>query len=72
LFKEELKMEKDSSTTRRNFIKAAALWGGLGTLLGSAKPAVAEPDRPLQKTHELRSGYRVTPQIKRYYETAGL
>ena len=62
----------DLSTTRRGFIKIAALWGGLGTLLGSPKPAAAKENLPLPKADEPRPGYRVTEQVKRYYETAGL
>jgi hypothetical protein len=65
-------MKMDLNTTRRGFIKTAALWGGLGTLIGGSKPVGAKPNQSLPKADEPRPGYRVTAQVKRYYETAGL
>ena len=68
-------MKLEFEASRRTFIKTAAILGGLGALLGiggrSAAATKALPTRPDHQTQSGR-GYRLTEQVKRYYETARL
>jgi hypothetical protein len=68
-------MKLEFEASRRTFIKTAAILGGLGALLGfgrrsaaASKALPSRPDRPTQPGQ----GYRLTEQVKRYYETARL
>jgi len=67
-------MEWEFEASRRTFIKAAAIFGGLSGLLGiggrsaAAKALPSRPDQPVRSGQ----GYRLTEHIKRYYETARL
>ena len=65
-------INRNLSTSRRTFIKHAAIFGGsaLGFFLG--RPAAAEPKQPLPEKSPSGRGYRLTEHIKRYYETARL
>jgi hypothetical protein len=51
------------------FLKGAAIVGGLALLLGRDKPAAAKPE-PSPPQQEPSRGYRLTEQVKKYYETA--
>ena len=56
---------------RRTFIKSAALFGGLAVLFGiGGGPGVVKPKGPLPKPEPSGQGYRLTEQVKKYYETA--
>jgi hypothetical protein len=57
---------------RRAFLKLAALFGGVGVLLASGRPAAAEPKRSQPEPGPSGQGYRLTDQVKKYYETARL
>lgn len=56
---------------RRTFIKGAALLGGLTVLFGiGPRPAVGKPTESLPKPDSSGQGYRLTEQVKKYYEAA--
>lgn len=57
---------------RRAFIKQVAVFGGFGVLLGIGKPAAAVRDQPEKQAKPYGQGYRLTEQVKKYYETARL
>ncbi len=64
-------MKLDFTGSRRNFLKCAAVFGGLALLLGLDRPKAAKPKQsPPQQ--EQSKGYRLTEHIKKYYETARL
>lgn len=63
-------MEREIIGTRRTFFKQAALFGWLGVLLVAGRPAVAKPKKPLPEPEPSGRGYRLTEQVKKYYETA--
>ena len=65
-------MKREIIGNRRTFIKGAALFGGLAALfgLGSSRPNVVKPKVPLPKPEPSGQGYRLTDQVKKYYETA--
>ncbi len=64
-------MKREIIGNRRTFIKSAALFGGLAVLIGmGGKPAVGKPKGPLPKPEPPGQGYRLTEQVKKYYETA--
>jgi hypothetical protein len=64
-------MKKEIIGNRRTFIKSAALFGGLAVLLGfGGKPGVVKPKEPLPEPEPSGQGYRLTEQVKKYYETA--
>ena len=67
-------MELDIKTSRRTFIKTAAILGGLGALLGISRSATGAKERPSRPQQQAQSsqGYRLTEHVKRYYETARL
>jgi hypothetical protein len=67
-------MKMELTGNRRSFLKHAAVLGGaaLSLLLGrktaAAAPVQIEP--PAKEADA--AGYRLTPHIKKYYETANL
>jgi hypothetical protein len=64
-------MRREIIGNRRTFIKGAALFGGLAVLLGfGGKPGAPKPKGPLPKPEPSGQGYRLTEQVKKYYETA--
>ena len=64
-------MKRGIIGNRRTFIKGAALFGGLAVLLGfGGKPGAPKPKEPLSKPEPSGRGYRLTEQVKKYYETA--
>jgi hypothetical protein len=67
-------MKTDFSTHRRNFLKHTAILGGLGLLsmLGYKKTKTAEMKNVSPAASVNGQGYRLTEQIKKYYETARL
>jgi len=66
-------MKIDLTGSRRNFLKNTAILGGLGLLsmLGYGKNKDAEV-RNISPASADSEGYRLTEQIKKYYETARL
>lgn len=56
--------------SRRTFIKGAALLGGLAVLFGFGRPATGKSKEPLPRPEPTGQGYRLTEQVKKYYETA--
>ena len=67
-------MKMELTGNRRTFLKHTAILGGaaLSLLLGR-KTAAAEPvqvEPPAKKADA--AGYRLTPHIQKYYETASL
>jgi hypothetical protein len=68
-------MKLEFEASRRTFIKTAAILGGLGALLGiGGRSSAATKDLPFRPDYPTQSGqgYRLTEQVKRYYETARL
>jgi len=64
-------MKREIIGNRRTFIKSAAIFGGLAVLLGfGSKPGALKPKGPLPKPEPSGRGYRLTEQVKKYYETA--
>ena len=63
-------MKMKISCDRRTFIKRATIFGGLAALLGIRKPAAAGREQPEKQAEPQGQGYRVTEQVKKYYETA--
>jgi len=64
-------MKQEIIGNRRTFIKGAALFGGLTVLFGiGARPGVVKPKGALPAPEPSRQGYRLTEQVKKYYETA--
>lgn len=64
-------MKREIIGNRRAFIKGAALFGGLALLFGmGGGPGFVKPKKPLTKTEPSGQGYRLTDQVKKYYETA--
>jgi hypothetical protein len=64
-------MKREIIGNRRAFIKGAAIFGGLATLFGmGASPGMVKPKGPLPKPEPSGQGYRLTKQVKKYYETA--
>ncbi len=57
---------------RRSFFKQAALLGLLGLAATAGRPAFAEPKKALPQPEPTSQGYRVTEQVRKYYETAAL
>lgn len=66
-------MKTDFSGNRRTFLKNTAVLGGLGllSLLGHGKNKDAEIKNIASASAD-SEGYRLTEQIKKYYETARL
>ena len=67
-------MNTKFSANRRTFLKSTAVLGAaaLSFLLDRGQPPAA-PDHPrTQATTPKKTRYRLTAQIKKYYETAGL
>lgn len=60
------------SSSRRTFMKSAAVFGGLSVLMRLSGRASAEAKQPLGEPEQKGGGYRLTEHIKKYYETAGL
>jgi len=67
-------MKWEFAASRRTFIKTAAIFGGLGALLGIGGRSAAAKALPSRPDPAARSGrgYRLTEHVKRYYETARL
>jgi hypothetical protein len=65
-------MKKEYSGTRRTFLKAAAIFGGLALLFGRGRPAAAKPQQTPPQQEPSSQGYRLTEHVKKYYETARL
>ena len=65
-------MKTEFSSSRRRFIKRAAIFGALATLFGSSKPATAGTKESLPQPERPSQGYRLTEHVRRYYETARL
>ncbi len=64
-------MKQEIDGNRRAFIKGAALIGGLAALIGlGGGPSVGKSKGPLPKPEPTGQGYRLTDQVRRYYETA--
>jgi hypothetical protein len=64
-------MKREIIGNRRTFIKSAALFGGLAVLFGLGdRPGTLKSKEPLPKPEPSGKGYRVTEQVKKYYETA--
>lgn len=66
-------MSKKSKTvsSRREFLKGAAVMGGAATLAVVAKGAAASaPEETPVTTPERPKGYHVTPHIRQYYDKA--
>ena len=64
-------MKREIIGNRRTFIKGAAIFGGLAVLLGfGGRPDAPKPKVPLAKPESSGQGYRLTEQVKKYYETA--
>ncbi len=63
-------MKKEFIGDRRVFIRNAAIIGCFAALFGTGRPAIREPKRPLPTPEPSGQGYRVTEQVKKYYETA--
>lgn len=63
---------KAVKSSRREFLKGAAVVGGAATLAVVAKGAVAKAPSPAEPvaTPEAPKGYHVTPHIEQYYEKA--
>ncbi len=67
-------MKTESPCNRRTFIRHAAIFGGLAALVGLRRPAEAGRAQaaPAPSREPTAAGYRLTEQVKRYYETARL
>jgi len=66
-------MNIESIIGRREFLKCAAIFGGLTALPSIVKkPAIAVPKEPPRQLERFGQGYRLTEHVKKYYETAGL
>lgn len=64
-------MKLDSSSTRRSFIKRAALLGGAALLLAAGPPKTIRPEAAAPEPSASGDrGYRLTDHIKTYYEKA--
>ena len=63
-------MERKIIGNRRTFIKGAALLGGLAMLFGFGRPARGKTKQLLPEPEPSDSGYRLTKQVKKYYESA--
>jgi hypothetical protein len=63
-------MKTEFIGSRRSFIKMAAILGGVVALLGTDRPATAKPKPPLPQPEESGRGYRLTEQVKKYYQAA--
>ena len=66
-------MKTEFTSSRRAFIKNAAIFTGLAAFLGrGSRSAAAMPSKPLEQKIESSQGYRLTEHVKKYYETARL
>jgi len=65
-------MNDESTLRRRQFLKRATIFGGLAALLGVVRPAAAGAKEPRRLPEPSGRGYRLTEQVKKYYETARL
>jgi hypothetical protein len=63
-------MNIESIIGRRKFLKGAAIFSGLATLLGVVRPAAAGMKEPQAQPEHSSQGYRLTDHVKKYYETA--
>jgi len=55
---------------RRSFLKRTALLGGFAAaVLAGEKPALPSPPVPANAAGQGK-GYRLTPHVRKYYETA--
>ena len=64
-------MKQEIIGNRRTFIKGAALFGGLAVLFGiGAGRGVVKPQASQPKPEPSGQGYRLTEQVKKYYEAA--
>ena len=60
-------------TGRRNFLKNAAIFGGLAALFGIIRPsALRLKEAQQQQPEPSGQGYRLTEHVKKYYEKARL
>jgi hypothetical protein len=65
-------MKVELVSSRRTFMKSAAIFSGLAALFSIVKPCHTEPKDPQPQQEEPSQGYRLTEQVKKYYETARL
>jgi hypothetical protein len=65
-------MKVELTSSRRTFMKSAAIFSGLAALFGIVKPARAKPKEPSPEREQPSQGYRLTEHVKKYYETARL
>lgn len=63
-------MKREVSGNRRQFLKMAAFFSGFAALLTLGKPAASASPKPASQPPPSGQGYRLTEQIKKYYETA--
>jgi hypothetical protein len=67
---EDTTMTETYSQERRNFLKIIALLGGAASTLQVTGKAIAGGKPVLLLSEKPAQGYRVTPHIKKYYQTA--
>jgi hypothetical protein len=67
-------MKREFAGSRRAFLKGAAIAGGvtLALCLGRGRSAASQEKKQLPPEEIRGEGYRLTPHIKKYYETANL
>lgn len=63
-------MNIESIIGRRKFLKSAVIFSGLAAFLGIARPAAAGLKELQRQPEHSGHGYRLTKQVKKYYETA--
>lgn len=68
---EDTTMTEPSSHERRNFLKIVALLSGAASTLQVTRKAIAGGESVQLLSEKPAQGYRVTPHIKKYYQTAG-
>lgn len=68
-----MKMQKETfRVNRRGFFKRLTLLGGGGAVLSMRPKGAAASIRSATGGPVPAKGYRVTPHIRKYYETAGM
>ena len=67
-------MEIELAGNRRNFLKHAAIFGGVALSLLTGRKSTTAAPRPDDPSAEAvnGTGYRLTAHIRKYYETARL
>jgi hypothetical protein len=65
-------MNTEFRSSRRRFIKRAAIFGALAALFVRTRPVTAGAKEPMPQSNRSSQGYRLTEHVKRYYETARL